>query len=187
VTGKSKGESEQNSHRFRGLLKAVHRLASEGGGLDAGIVGEMFQIAQWAVASEAASSLAQMAARQAKGDSVLARLIRERQDLVAEWQAKDKVLIAARSEPPGRRNAPTETVLFDRLAAIDARIGQIDKTLVSDFPEYGALARLEPLAVADVQALLRADEALLLILDTPELKPTPEESFIWLITKADMR
>jgi hypothetical protein len=58
---------------------------------------------------------------------------------------------------------------------------------VADFPDYAALARPEPLSVADVQALLRAEEALLLVLDTPEEKPTPEETFIWAIAKADMR
>jgi hypothetical protein len=59
------------------------------------------------------------------------------------------------------------------------------RTAQSRWGEYGA--RPEPLAVADVQALLRAEEALLLILDTPEWKPTPEETFIWVVTKTDMR
>ena len=187
LTGKTKGEAEQNRYRFWGLAKAVYRLASERDTADAGLAGEMFKITQWVVASEASISLAQMAARQAKSGGPLARFARERQNLVEEWQAKDKELITARSEPTARRNVQTETLLFDRLAAIDARIVQIDKTLVSDFPDYAALTKSEPLGVADVQALLRADEALLLVLDTPELKPTPEESFIWLVTKTDMR
>ena len=53
----------------------------------------MFQTAQWAQSSEAAASLAQMAARGATGDPALAAIVRERQDLVAEWQKRD----AARS------------------------------------------------------------------------------------------
>ena len=32
-----------------------------------------------------------------------------------------------------------------------------------------------------------ANEALVFFLDTPEWKPTPEETFIWVITKTDMR
>ena len=63
---------------------------------------EMFETAQWAQGSEAAASLAQMAARSAKGSPQLAGLVRERQDLVSEWQAKDKLLIAAKSEPAGK-------------------------------------------------------------------------------------
>jgi hypothetical protein len=46
----------------------------------------MFQTAQWANASQAAASLAQMALRGAMGDPNLSRVVRERQDLVAEWQ-----------------------------------------------------------------------------------------------------
>ena len=57
----------------------------------------------------------------------------------------------------------------------------------SDFPDYAALVSPEPLSVEDVQAQLGADEALVLFLDTPEWKPTPEETFIWVVTKTDMR
>ena len=74
-----------------------------------------------------------------------------------------------------------------RLAAIDARIGEIDRRLAADFPDYAALARPQPLGVEQVQAELRADEALVLFLDTPAAGPTPEETFIWVVTKTDMR
>ena len=56
-----------------------------------------------------------------------------------------------------------------------------------DFPDYAALSRPEPLSVEEVQSQLRPDEALVLFLDTPEWKPTPEETFIWVVTKTDMR
>ncbi len=57
-----------------------------------------------------------------------------------------------------------------RLAAIDARIAEIDKRLAKDFPDYAALVSPEPLSVEEVQAQLRADEALVLFLDTPEVE-----------------
>ncbi len=38
-----------------------------------------------------------------------------------------------------------------------------------------------------MQAQLAADEALVLFLDTPAWKPTPEETFIWVVTKTDSR
>ena len=38
-----------------------------------------------------------------------------------------------------------------------------------------------------MQAQLRPDEALILFLDTPEATPTPEETFIWVVTKTDLR
>jgi CHAT domain-containing protein len=147
----------------------------------------MFKTAQWARASEAAASLAQMSARQAKGDSALARLARERQDLVGEWQTRDKMLIADKSQSADKRNAAAEMALAARLATIDARITEIDRALAKDFPDYAALASPEPLSIGDAQAMLDADEALLLFLDTPEWQPTPDESFIWIVTKASFR
>jgi CHAT domain-containing protein len=38
-----------------------------------------------------------------------------------------------------------------------------------------------------VQAQLHADEALVLFLDTGNIKPTPEETFIWVVTKTNVR
>ena len=147
----------------------------------------MFEAAQWALSSKAANSLAQMAARQAKGDGALAGIVRERQDLVGEWQARDKLLVAAIAQSPDQRNAISEQTLRDRIAKIDVRIAEIDKTLAKDFPEYAALASPEPLGIADVQAQLHANEALVLFLDTVEWKPTPEETFLWVVNKTAAR
>jgi hypothetical protein len=96
----------------------------------------MFETAQWAQASDAASSLTQMAARSAMGNTSLAKLVRERQDLVGEWHAKDKQLIAAKSELPAKRNPDAEKMLSDRIAAIDGRLKAIDERFAKDFPEY---------------------------------------------------
>jgi hypothetical protein len=58
--------------------------------------------------------------------------------------------------------------------------------LKSEFPDYAALVSPTPLSVADVQALIGRDEALVLFLDTPEWEPTPEETFVWVVTKSDL-
>jgi hypothetical protein len=142
------------------------------------------EAAQWSKGSAAAASLAQMTARSAGGSPALAVLVRERQDLVGEWQAKDKQLIAARGEPPGRRNAANEKALCDRLGAIDARLTEIDRRFARDFPEYAALASPKPVPGADVQADLRDDEALVLFLDTDAgFKPLAEETFLFVVTR----
>jgi CHAT domain-containing protein len=147
----------------------------------------MFEAAQWAQASEAANSLVQMAVRSVKGDAVLATLVRERQDLVAEWQGRDAVGMKAISQAPEKRRKDAEAANGTRLAAIDKRISEIDTALKDKFPEYAVLASSVTLPVTDVQALLGSDEALVLFLDTDELKPTPEETFIWVVTKSDLR
>ena len=182
-----KGESQRKSWYFEGLVKTTYRLALEDrDGADR--VASMFKTAQWAQVSEAAHSLAQMAARSASGTPELAVLARERQDLVSEWEVKDKRLIAFKSEPPARRNANAEKALADRLAVIDARLAAIDATLAREFPDYAALATPKPSSVADVQTTLRDDEALIVTLDTNVgFKPLPEETFVWIVTKTDAR
>lgn len=187
VTGKKKSHAERESSQFLGLVKAVYRLAPQSRVPDAAASREAFQAAQWVQSSEAAQSLAQMAARGARNDPALAALTRERQDLVIEWQRSDGLRTEWLGNTPDKRDAKAEAEINAKLAAIDARIGEIDKQLAAEFPDYAALASPAPAAVDEVQALLRADEALVLFLDTPESKPTPEETFIWVVTKTDVR
>jgi CHAT domain-containing protein/tetratricopeptide (TPR) repeat protein len=186
LTGRRKSETEQLNEQFWGLIKAVNRLAFEQRDVG-GLQRTMFQTAQWAQNSQAAQSLAQMAARGAKGEPKLAALVRERQDLVAEWQTRDAVRNASVALPPEKRNAQAETANIARLSGIDSRIADIDQRLAVDFPDYAALASPVPLSVEDVQKELGPDEALILFLDTPEAQPTPEETFIWAVTKTGVR
>ncbi len=77
--------------------------------------------------------------------------------------------------------APLRSLSEWGLAPIDAR-------LAKDFPEYAALASPRPVAVTDAQAALRDDEALVLFLDTDaRFKPLPEETFLWVVTRREMR
>src|SRR5262245_28875866 len=99
----------------------------------------MFKSAQWAQSSDAASSLAQMSARGAKGDANLAALVRERQDLVEEWQRRDAQRSAAVALAPEKRDRAGETANVARLATIDTLIADIDKRLIAEFPDYAAL------------------------------------------------
>jgi CHAT domain-containing protein/tetratricopeptide (TPR) repeat protein len=185
-TGKRQSEAAQYSWQFWGLVKAVYRLSSEQRD-ETSLPREAFQTAQWAQSSEAAQSLAQMAARGAKNDPKLAALVRERQDLVAEWQRRDQMRSAAFAQAPGNRGAAAEAENIARLAAMDRRIANIDERLAADFPDYAALASPAPMSIEDVQVQLGADEALVLFLDTSEWKPTPEETFIWVVTKTSVK
>ena len=190
--GSSQGEAQLLSGQFAGLVRMTHRLAKQGHIELATEARAMFETAQWAQGSEAAASLAQMAARSAKGSPELGLLVRERQDLVSEWQAKDKQLIAAKSNEPAKRKAAAEKTLSDRLATIETRLAVIEARLAKDFPDYAALSSPQPVSTAEVQAALGADEALVLFFDTPKTKTTGkdsllEESFIWVVTKTDVR
>jgi len=185
LAGKKKGEAEQQSFRFWGLIKAAYRLEAQERSKEASQSLEMFETAQWTIITEAAASLAQMAARGAKGDLGLAALVRERQDMVEEWQKRDRARIETVSQASDRRDRAAETVNVARLAVVDTRIAEIDKRMVAEFPDYEALARPRPVSVQEVQAQIGADEALVLFLDTAQ--STPEETFIWVVTKTDIR
>jgi len=125
-----------------------------------------------------------MAAQGATGDPKLAAVVWERQNLVAEWQKLELARNAALGQETAKRDATAEAETMARLAIIDTRIAEIDKRLAAEFPEYATLASPAPLPVEEAQALLGADEALVLFLDTPEWKPAPEETFIWVVAKS---
>ena len=182
ITGKRESDAQLSSTEFAALIKVGYRHRADGQ-----MAREMFQTAQWAQGSQAAQSLLQMAARGAKGDPKLAAMVRERQDLVSDWQQRDQARTAAVSQEPRKRNAKEEAANAERLTAIDARIAAIDASLKVAFPSYSELANPLPVSVEEVQAQLTADEALVLFLDTSEAKPTTEETFIWIVTKSELR
>lgn len=186
LSARRKSESELARFRFSMLVKAASHLERSS---EPSLVDEMFRTAQWSLNSQAALSLIQMAARGARGDGTLAALVRERQDRVAEWQGLDERRLSALAQMPGRQEGGDArgAGVQDKLAAIEARIGEIDKRLDAEFPDYAVLVSPSPLSVAEAQALLREDEALALFLDTEELKPAPEETFVWVITKTGAR
>jgi CHAT domain-containing protein/tetratricopeptide (TPR) repeat protein len=186
LVGKGESDAIEYDIAFYDRIKALYRT-SPAARIDRAVIGETFTAAQWTQSSEAAQSLAEMAARGAAGDDKLAALIRERQDLVAEWQKRDATRSAALATPPERRDTGAFAANTGRLAAIDVRIAAIDAALTKDFPDYAALASPAPTSVEEVQAGLGPDEAMVLFLDTRDWEPTPEETFIWVITKTDAR
>jgi hypothetical protein len=185
LAGKQQSEAVRNSKYFQGLVKTAWRRASPP---DPATLRGMFIKAQWGLTSDAAQALAQMSARGANGDPQLALLVRERQDLVAEWQSRDAARMAALSQPPEKRNKEGEATNTARLTAVETRIGEIDVELRSKFPDYSALASPAPAGVEEVQKALHSDEALILTFETDERwKPLPEETFLWVVTKTDVR
>jgi hypothetical protein len=118
-----------------------------------------------------------MAARFSAGNTTLAGLVRERQDLQTKWKATDKQLSAALSVSLDRRAGADERAR-KHIAEIDARITESDRRLKAEFPEFFALSRPEPLSIEDTAQLLRPDEALVLL-----LAGHPEEAFVWALTR----
>jgi CHAT domain-containing protein/tetratricopeptide (TPR) repeat protein len=183
----SEGLVQRLAWQLRAFIKSTYQLASHGDVSTAALGFEMFEVAQWAQTSEAAVSFTQMAARSAGRSPQLAGLVRERQDLVGEWQRLDNLLIYSKSEPVAKRKVDVERAEAARLQTIEMRVADIDRQFKKDFPDYAALTSMAPLTVEEIQAQLREDEALVLFLDTPEWKPLPDETFVWALTKTGAR
>jgi CHAT domain-containing protein len=140
-----------------GLLKHLAVLARE----PATGVDESFQIAQLAHATATAAAVAQMAARFAAGDDAIAGLVKRRQDAVKRRNQAESALVRAATQSPGRRIPAAEQALREELARLDREIVAVDADLAARFPAYQELTRPDPLSVAQTQAILRADEAML--------------------------
>lgn len=174
-------ELTREGNRFWSLVKAHYQMQTPE------TAAKMFEIAQWAQGSHTAQALSQMAVRRMNGSGKLANLIRERQDLVNEWQVIDTFLVQVAAQEQAKRNLKGEDEVRTRLAEVRTRLTEIDGILAKEFPDYVAMVSPEPLAIGEVQKFLAEDEALVFFLDTPEKAPLPEETFLWVVTKNNIR
>lgn len=188
------------------LIKAAARLAETDPARKTELLDTTFRAAQRSQLLAAATALGQMTARQANGTTRLAKLVRERDSLSTEWNRLDQqireAVLKVAERPVGRTVADDRT----RMDAIPSRIDAIDKTLAQEFPDYVALAKPQPLSVAEAQAYLGPKEALVLMAATPRLGrwgetdapgmkmpdwlkngDAPPETFLWVVTKTDAR
>ena len=138
---------------------------------------EGFEIAQWAAQSSAGAAVQQMALRFTPGDSALAALVRDNQDLAATWRGQDKALAEALAKPEAQQDRTTLEGIRKQIAGLEAKLAANEARLDKEFPDYAALARPKPLAVEEVEKLLGADEALVVIL------PGHKESTVFALTR----
>lgn len=126
---------------------------------------EGFAMAQRLLLNQAARAVSQLGARFGSGTGALAELIREQQDHLGRRKSIDKLLRDNYLGAQVSRIEESEETLRTSLAEEDKALDVIEVRLKTDFPNYAALARPEPLSIADVQAQLGNSEALVLFLD----------------------
>lgn len=177
------GSSQQLvlSGQFIGIVKAALRIAQTTPRQSEALTRSTFEAAQWALSSDAAASLALMAARSAGGDASLAPLVRTRQDLAAAWRDAERQLVATLGQAEA---AETAAALRGKMADLDHRIATIDADLGRRFPAYAELAAQAPTPAEVVGATLQPDEALVLTLDASAFGQAPDETFVWIVTKS---
>ncbi|WP_309643959.1 CHAT domain-containing tetratricopeptide repeat protein [Phenylobacterium sp.] len=132
-------------------------------GDNAGLGRESFAAAQDAAGSSASAALAQMSARFAAGTDALAGVVRQRQDLEGSLRANDKMLVDAL----GRADAAAAAAARARTEGLSTRLKTLDSQIATRFPQYASLVSPSPVAVAQVQGLLRPEEALLFMAPGP--------------------
>ena len=146
------------------------------------MIEEAFEMAQLSSQGGAAWAISQMSARLATGDDELARLLRKRQSLEADWLAAYR---EAGSVTGSRAEARARNIHWDEL---DEKAGEIDRAISTSFPEYSSLVSARPITVAEVQKdYLIEDEVLVFFLHVAELRGVPEATLVWVITKNDVK
>jgi len=119
---------------------------------------ELLQIAQVAHATAAGQAIAQMAGRLSAGNDALALLLAERRDTALAWSRTDLALSAAVQQ--GVTGAGIDEIRLLRDKAAEFLTG-IDRRLAREFPAASRHAGFSILTAAEIQKLLRPDEAIL--------------------------
>jgi CHAT domain-containing protein len=137
---------------------------------------DSYEIVQRAASSSAASAISKLAARFAAGDGELAQLVRKDQDLAAEAEALDKLVIAFVSKPSAERSTAAEDATRKRIEEVKAEREKLSQIFNQRFPDYVALSKPQPVSLQETQMLLADDEALLVF-------DFDAQSYVWIITK----
>jgi CHAT domain-containing protein len=151
------GVADESSFGFH--MKVLSTRANAIPAEEAALVEEMFVTAQDSTISASAKAMAQTAARTAAGTGPLADLVRQQQDLTKSVGLADKAVQDALARRDAAAIAPAQAELYQRIAALRA----INKDLSAKYPEYDDLINPGALSIAEVQARLSDQDALLLL------------------------
>jgi CHAT domain-containing protein/tetratricopeptide (TPR) repeat protein len=189
------------------LIRVAGRIVQEGLEPADRHAGDTFVAAQWLSNTAAAQSLRRMAVRSLPRDGKLEAVIREHQDLSDQvqahtalqaqlWNSYDTMYLKELKYDSktgwqfdqfpvmGRdRVIDAQAGGAAQLASLNARLKELDIVLARQFPQYAELIAPQPLSVAEVQAQLLPNEALVLLLGTNPMDLMAGETFVWVITK----
>ena len=129
---------------------------------------EAFAAAQIPRGGEAAKALNAMAARVASADPALRTLTRDFQDAQRQREQVHLILGAETLKPEQERDAKREERLKQQVRQAEERVAQLERRLQAEAPRYMRLTAARPVPAADLTALLRPSEALLVFLSAPD-------------------
>lgn len=136
---------------------------------------EAFEAAQSAITSTAAAALTQVAAAFARGGDAVAGLERRRSALIRQREEADARYADLLGDDTTGRVAARAAIARE-VEGLNAQVRAIEEEILRINPAYHELTRPHPLSVSRTQALLNADEGLLLLL------PAEDATYAFAIT-----
>ena len=165
----------QNNANKSVAIAVLHASQSQNLIPQAEAVKSSYIVLQRSSSSPAADALSKLNARLAAGHDQLAHS-RKDQDLTAEADRLDKIIVAAVSRSPAERSAVMENETRKRINEIKLDRDRLQDVFNQRFPDYVALSRPQPLTIEQTQALLADDEALVVI-------DLDKSSYVWVVTR----
>jgi CHAT domain-containing protein/Tfp pilus assembly protein PilF len=178
-SGAAVNEQRQDRFYFTNYIAIADAVAGRAPEHRRKTVVETFRVAQMAQTSSAGTAVTALAARLAAGGGRRSEVIRERQDLVQQWQRLDGALVKAASRLPTDRRPAEEASLRAALADTTRRLDGLDARIAVEFPAYAELSNPRPLTIEGVRALIGRDEALLVYLATEKV------TWLWVLVRDD--
>ncbi len=116
----------------------------------------LFRLVQFAGDGTPTQSVANLAERLMAADDTLSSLIRERQDIINQYQ-----IILQQTAGPAAVFSVTKQPADDQISGQMSRLQQIDQRLMTEFPAYASFVTNAPVKLKDVQQVLSDNEAVL--------------------------
>lgn len=147
-------------------------------------VSESFLAVQQVESSEAGAALRSLAVRVSAGGGALAKLVRSEQDLAAELKRLENAILLEVSKSPAARDAVSEAAIASRTVEVSTRLKQARDLLAQKFPDYTELSRPSWITLKETQALLRSEEALI-VLDIAN--KGEGDDYVWAVTAQEVQ
>jgi CHAT domain-containing protein len=157
-----------------GLIRAIWNTS--GGRPDDNAKNEAFVAAQRLHETQAGAALALMSARFAAGNDAVAGLVRRQQDLKGQLDSLDKRITGEIGAADGKRNDALILSLRAEAARAQKSLDETAAQISREYPGYAELSSPAPLTLAQSQALLKPDEALVLFV------AMNERSYVFVVT-----
>lgn len=140
------------------LIKIKGTEIEKKAGFDA--VDEAFRMADIAHAKSVHSAIAASSARAASGDSALADMIRQTQDIDQQIASLSDMLRATLDIPRHQQEAGTIEALRRDIAQVKQARGTLRKEIERKFPQYAELVNPKPVGMADARSRLNDKDVL---------------------------